>query len=110
MSKSFNFTPFLSRTIVGALLGAVSLLALTDSADAQKAKDTGRIALHQPIRLVDALHTLPKRMQHDLLAKFHLMIETVTEVYGGRHEKDAAALPSRHAALSSEVPHWYRSA
>jgi peptide/nickel transport system substrate-binding protein len=56
MSKPFSFTPFLSRTIIGALLGAVSLLALTDSADAQKAKDTGRIALHQPIRLVDALH------------------------------------------------------
>ena len=61
-------------------------------------------------RLVDALHTLPKRMQRDLLAKFHLMVETVTEVYGGRHEKDAAALQPRHAALSSGVPHSYRSA
>ena len=39
-------------------------------------------------RLVDALHTLPKRMQCNLLAKFHLMVEAVTEVYGGSHEKD----------------------
>jgi transcriptional regulator with XRE-family HTH domain len=40
-------------------------------------------------RLVDALHTLPKRMQCNLLAKFHLMVEAVTEAYGGRHEKVA---------------------
>lgn len=60
-------------------------------------------------RLVDALHTLPKRMQRDLLAKFHLMAETVTEMYGGMQEKDAAALPPRHAALTSGVPHSYRA-
>lgn len=60
-------------------------------------------------RLVDALHILPKRMQRDLLAKFYLMVETVTEVYGGRDETDAASLPPRHAALSSGA-HSYRSA
>jgi transcriptional regulator with XRE-family HTH domain len=61
-------------------------------------------------RLVDALHTLPERMQRNLLAKFHLMVEGVTEVYGGRHEEDAAALPPRQAAVSSGAPHSYRSA
>ena len=58
-------------------------------------------------RLVDVLHTLPKRLQGDLLAKFHLMVETVRTVYGGRHEKDAPALQSPHATLSSGVPHSY---
>lgn len=61
-------------------------------------------------RLVDALHTLPRRMQRDLLAKFQLMVETITEVYGGRYEKDAVALRPRNAALSGGVPHSYRSA
>ncbi|HEX7150314.1 MAG TPA: helix-turn-helix transcriptional regulator [Thermoanaerobaculia bacterium] len=59
-------------------------------------------------RLVDALHTLPKRMQRDLLAKFHLMVETVTDVYDGRQGNDAAALPSRPVALSAG-PQAYRS-
>lgn len=49
-------------------------------------------------RLVDALHTLPERMQRNLLTKFHLMVEAVTEVYGGRQEEDAVALQPRHAA------------
>src|SRR5688572_8036625 len=61
-------------------------------------------------RLVDALHTLPKRAQRDLLVKFHLIVETLTEVYGGSQEKDAAALPPRHGVLSGGVPHPYRSA
>ena len=60
-------------------------------------------------RLVDALHTLPKRMQRNLLAKFQLMLETVTEVYGGSQEKEAAALQPRPAALSSGAPHSYRA-
>jgi transcriptional regulator with XRE-family HTH domain len=54
-------------------------------------------------RLVDALHSLPKRMQSDLLAKFQLMVETITEVYG-RYEKEDMALrdrPSRTPAGSS---------
>ena len=59
-------------------------------------------------RVIDVLHTLPKWMQRDLLAKFHLMVETVADVYGGGHEKDAAALQPRHAALS-RVSHSYRS-
>lgn len=40
---------------IAALAGA-SLLALTGAADAQKSKDTLRTALHQPIRLIDAIH------------------------------------------------------
>lgn len=60
-------------------------------------------------RLVEALQPLPKRLQHDLLAKFHLMVETVTDVYGGRHENDAAAPQPRQVAPSSGVPHPYRS-
>jgi transcriptional regulator with XRE-family HTH domain len=60
-------------------------------------------------RLVDALQTLPKRMQRDLLAKFHLVVETVTEVYGGRDEKDAAAVQARPAVLSNGAPHSYGS-
>jgi peptide/nickel transport system substrate-binding protein len=56
MSKPFSFPLFRPRLVLSALLGAVSLLALADGASAQKAKDTGRIALNQPIRLVDALH------------------------------------------------------
>ena len=47
-SKAYSF--------VTALLGAVSLIALANTAEAQKSKDTGRVALTQPIRLVDALH------------------------------------------------------
>ncbi|HYK05199.1 MAG TPA: helix-turn-helix domain-containing protein [Thermoanaerobaculia bacterium] len=61
-------------------------------------------------RLVDALHTLPKRMERDLVAKFQMMVETLVEVYSRRHEEDVAALQPRHAALSSGVPHPYRSA
>lgn len=61
-------------------------------------------------RLVDALHTLPKRMQGDLVAKFHLMVETLTAVYAGRHEQDAAALQPRQAGLSSGMPASYRGA
>ena len=60
--------------------------------------------------LVDVLHTLPRRMQRDLLAKFHLMVETITEVYGGTQEHDAPALPPRQAAISSGLPRSYRSA
>ena len=56
-------------------------------------------------RLVDALQSLPKRMQRDLLAKFQLMVETLAEVYC-RQEQDAAALQPRHAALSSGVRHY----
>jgi transcriptional regulator with XRE-family HTH domain len=69
--------------------------------------DENQIAAH---RLVDALHTLPERLQRSLLAKFHLMVETVTEMYGGRHEENASALPPRPAALSSGLPQTYRSA
>ena len=49
MLKPIGFT-------VSALFGAVSLFAFADGASAQKSKDIGRIALNQPIRLVDALH------------------------------------------------------
>jgi peptide/nickel transport system substrate-binding protein len=47
---------FKPNSFAGALLGAASFLALAGTAEAQKSKDTGRIALNQPIRLVDALH------------------------------------------------------
>lgn len=59
--------------------------------------------------LVDVLHTLPKRMQRDLLAKFRLMVETITEVYGSTNEEEAAALQARQAALSSGASRSYRS-
>lgn len=45
-------------------------------------------------RLVDALHGLPKRVQRDLLAKFQLMVETITDVYGGQ-DKESTALQAR---------------
>jgi transcriptional regulator with XRE-family HTH domain len=61
-------------------------------------------------RLVEALHTLPRRMQGDLLAKFHLMVETVSAVYGGQQEKDAAALQPPHLPVSSGGADSYRSA
>jgi transcriptional regulator with XRE-family HTH domain len=61
-------------------------------------------------RLVDALHTLPKRTQRDLLVKFHLIVETLTEVYSGRQEQDAAGLQPRPAVVPGGVPHSYRSA
>jgi len=41
-------------------------------------------------RLLESLHTLPKRMQRDLLAKFQLMVETFTEVYGHAENKNVA--------------------
>lgn len=41
-------------------------------------------------RLLDGLHALPKRVQRDLLAKFQLVVETVTEVHGG-YEKERSA-------------------
>jgi len=56
MFKPSRFTPAMPRMALSALLGAVSLLALGTDASAQKAKDTGRVALSQPIRLIDALH------------------------------------------------------
>jgi len=56
MLKTLNITPSMPRVFIGALLGAVSMLAFADGAAAQKAKDTGRIALNQPLRLIDALH------------------------------------------------------
>lgn len=46
-------------------------------------------------RVVEALRALPKRMQRDLLAKFQLMVDTVTEVYGGGYEHDEAPLQAR---------------
>ena len=39
-----------------ALAAAALLLALSGAAEAQKAKDTLRIAFDQPIRLIDAIH------------------------------------------------------
>jgi peptide/nickel transport system substrate-binding protein len=45
-----------TRALLAALLGTASLLALAGAAEAQKAKDTGRVALTQPVRLIDALH------------------------------------------------------
>ena len=42
--------------------------------------------------LLDALHTLPKRMRGDLLAKFQLMVETITHVYRPGHEMDGREL------------------
>lgn len=59
-------------------------------------------------RLVDALHALPKRTQHDLLVKFHMIVETLAEVYSGQDA--AAALHTRPAALSGGAPHPYRNA
>jgi len=35
-------------------------------------------------RLLDNLHSLSKPARHTLLTKFQLMIDTVTDVYGGR--------------------------
>lgn len=42
-------------------------------------------------RLLGDLDGLPKTVQRYLLAKFQLMVETVTDVYGGDPEKDLFA-------------------
>ena len=54
-------------------------------------------------RLIDALRTLPKRMRHDLLAKFQLVVETITEL--GRHgyDMDRAELETRSAFTSTPL-------
>lgn len=52
-------------------------------------------------QLVDALGTLPKRMRRDLLNKFQLMVETITEVYRRGHETDGGELESRPAFAAS---------
>jgi peptide/nickel transport system substrate-binding protein len=44
------------RLIAAALSATVALLVLVGAAEAQKSKDTLRVALDQPIRLIDALH------------------------------------------------------
>ena len=49
-------------------------------------------------RLLDDLHSLPKLSQRNLLAKFQLMIETVTEVHEPRQKR-----PPRYV---SEDPEW----
>ena len=51
-------------------------------------------------RLLDDLHALAKPAQRNLLAKFQLMVETVSVVYGG-HEKE------RFAPEEREVPAAY---
>lgn len=56
--------------------------------------DESQIAM---TRLVDALQTLPRRMQRDLLAKFQLMVDTIMDVYGGGDANDDAPLPPRSA-------------
>lgn len=43
-------------------------------------------------RLLDDLQALPKHVQRSLLAKFHLMIETVSEVNGGKPSKRPRSL------------------
>jgi len=43
-------------TILTLAAAGVSVLALGGAAEAQKSKDTVRVALHQPIRLIDAIH------------------------------------------------------
>ena len=48
-------------------------------------------------RLVDALHTLPKRMRRDLLAKFQLVVETITELGRRGYDMDRAELETRSA-------------
>ena len=50
------FKPATIQGLAATLLGTASLLALAGAAEAQKAKDTGRVALNQPVRLIDALH------------------------------------------------------
>jgi transcriptional regulator with XRE-family HTH domain len=52
-------------------------------------------------RLIDDLHALSKTAQRNLLAKFQLMVETVTEVYGDREkERFAPELPVFERELS----------
>lgn len=48
-------------------------------------------------RLIDALRTLPKRMRHDLLAKFQLVVETITELGRRGYDMDRAELETRSA-------------
>jgi len=45
-------------------------------------------------RLLDDLHSLPKRVQRDLLAKFQLIVETITDVYGEPEKERFAPEPS----------------
>ena len=52
-------------------------------------------------RLLDALRTLPNRMRRDMLAKFQLMLETITEVYRRDYALDGSELESRSAFPSS---------
>lgn len=52
--------------------------------------DENQIATTQ---LLDALDVLPKRMRRDLLAKFQLMIDTITTVYRGGYDVEAAERP-----------------
>lgn len=42
-------------------------------------------------RLVDDLRSLPKRVRHDLLAKFQLLVETISDVVGDREQQRVAA-------------------
>src|ERR1700723_438410 len=46
----------MTSTAMRALVAAAALCALAGPAEAQKAKDTLRVAFDQPIRLIDALH------------------------------------------------------
>lgn len=48
-------------------------------------------------RLLDDLHALPKPIQKNLLAKFHLMVETIADVH---HVKD------KRPAYVRENPEW----
>lgn len=103
--ESLKFAQLKSLLEAYGLTEAEFFGGLIEKATAPWELDGNQIATN---RLVDALHSLPERMQRNLLEKFHLMVETVTEVYGGMHEKDAAALQPRHAALSTDFPHPYR--
>ena len=54
-------------------------------------------------RLVDALNALPKRMQRDLLAKFQLMVETISEMYRGFEKEGVALHPSAVRTTTAAV-------
>ena len=43
----------------------------------------------QTVRLLDDLHTLPKPVQRNLMSKFLLMVETIAEMNGEKHEKNS---------------------
>ena len=53
-------------------------------------------------RLLDNLHSLGKMARHTLLAKFQLMIDTVTDVYGDREHLADNSVHVHHTAGSRD--------